>query len=89
MLFLVCAKRIHALTCSSTSPFNQKDPRGGGVVCDVVLLILLSSYIHIAPAAPSLCVLPLKHNREHEGIHWLVHMQKAVLGTASLCFTHE
>lgn len=40
-------------------------------------------------AAPSLCVLLHKHNSEHAGIHWLKYMQKAVLGTASLCFTHE
>lgn len=69
----------------------QAEPRKmlGGAVCGDVLLLSLRSYTHIPQAAPSLCVLLHKHNSVHAGIHWLKHMQKAVLGTASLCFTHE
>lgn len=90
MLLLVCANRIHAMTCFSTSPFKQNPERcWGGAVCGDVLLLSLRSYTHIPQAAPSLCVLLHKHNSVHAGIHWLKHMQKAVLGTASLCFTHE
>lgn len=69
---------------------TQVEPRKmRGAVCGGVLLILLRSYVCIPKAAPSLCVLLHKHNSVHAGIHWLKHMQKAVLGTASLCFTHE
>lgn len=69
----------------------QVEPRKmqRGAVCGGVLLISLRSYIHIPQAAPSLSVLLHKHNSVQAGIHWLKHMQKAVLGTASLCFTHE
>lgn len=94
--FLVCASTTLAMTCFSTSLFKQNPERwgqGGGKEEESCLWWYFTCTEEKLPshtqAAPSLCVLLHKHNCVHAGIHWLKYMQKAVLGTASLCFTHE
>lgn len=93
----VCASKTPAMTCFSTSPFKQNPERWGqgqggekGESCFWWYFACTEKKLHShTQAAPSSCVLLHKHNSVHVGIHWLKYMQKAVLGTASLCFTHE
>lgn len=96
ILFLVCASTTPAMTCFSTSPFKQNPERWGqgwgeeGESCLWSFFACTDEKLHShTQPVPGLCVLLHKHNSVHAGIHWLKYMQKVVLGTASLCFTHE